>query len=618
MQWLVAPRLIERDRVMAHYVGTTHNDSVTGVATEYDTFVDFGIGADTLVGGKLGNTFVLSVDELTDRISGSAGEDLIDYSRSDHALTIDIAAGKITALFGGGLDEVLHYGTVAYVSNIEDVIGSRYSDTIKGTNGDNIIEGGAGADKIAGLDGRDTASYAHSAAGVQVDLNNVTQHGGDAEGDQLYSIENLIGSSQNDRLIGDGSVNDIEGGAGADYINGNGGGLFGDFASYAHSAVKVQIDLHNVTQHGGDAEGDQLYNIDSVIGSAYNDRIVGNDHGNWLIGGDGDDTFYHTLGDDIIEGGTGSDTYVIGQISGTAGVSLALFDGSITLFPDNGNPFADNVALWSIENLVGSQNDDILDGSLVNSAVGTTINGAGGHDTIYGSGGSDHLYGSSGNDHLHGGNGVDFLFGGADDDWLEGGAGADRLDGESGNNWVDYSQSARAVEIHLQPQSNGFFTPDYGTGLGGDANGDQLYNIQNVSGSAYDDSLFGDGHDNILAGLAGNNTLDGGLGSDTLISGTGNDSLYGGGHDVRGSDTFEFQLYGGVSVAATGGQTPSIGNDTIYDWEAGDRIVLLNQGQSQVAHVDYAGHDTVITFDGVNGSITVLGVHASYTDLFGL
>jgi Ca2+-binding RTX toxin-like protein len=107
-----------------------------------------------------------------------------------------------------------------------------------------------------------------------------------------------------------------------------------------------------------------------------------------------------------------------------------------------------------------------------------------------------------------------------------------------------------------------------------------------VSGSSYDDSLFGEGNDSILAGLAGNNTLDGGWGSDTLISGTGNDSLYGGGHNVRGSDTFQFQLFGGPSVNATGGQTPGIGNDTIYDWEAGDRIELLNQAASQVAHVD--------------------------------
>ena len=57
---------------MARYLGTTHNDSVTGIATEYDTFVDFGIGEHDL-GWQAGNTFVLSVDELTDRVSGGPG-----------------------------------------------------------------------------------------------------------------------------------------------------------------------------------------------------------------------------------------------------------------------------------------------------------------------------------------------------------------------------------------------------------------------------------------------------------------------------------------------------------------------------------------------------------------
>jgi hypothetical protein len=47
-------------------------------------------------------------------------------------------------------------------------------------------------------------------------------------------------------------------------------------------------------------------------------------------------------------------------------------------------------------------------------------------------------------------------------------------------------------------------------------------------------------------------------------------------------------------------------------------IELLNQAASQVAHVDYVGHDTVVTIDGVSGSITVLGVHASSHDLFGI
>src|SRR5205807_2057066 len=56
-----------------------------------------------------------------------------------------------------------------------------------------------------------------------VDLTQTTQHGGDAEGDQLVSIENIIGSSWNDTIVGDGADNRLEGGLGNDTLIGGGG-----------------------------------------------------------------------------------------------------------------------------------------------------------------------------------------------------------------------------------------------------------------------------------------------------------------------------------------------------------------------------------------------------------
>ena len=46
-----------------------------------------------------------------------------------------------------------------------------------------------------------------------------------------------------------------------------------------------------------------------------------------------------------------------------------------------------------------------------------------------------------------------------------------------------------------------------GIGLGGDAEGDRLSNIENLTGSSFNDTLEGD---------AGNNTLVGGSGIDTV------------------------------------------------------------------------------------------------------
>ena len=82
------------------------------------------------------------------------------------------------------------------------LVGTSTSDYIYGYGGDDTLEGKGGADYLYGGDGVDTATYAHSSAGVQINLMAAVQHGGDAEGDQLFSIENIIGSSYKDVLTG--------------------------------------------------------------------------------------------------------------------------------------------------------------------------------------------------------------------------------------------------------------------------------------------------------------------------------------------------------------------------------------------------------------------------------
>jgi Ca2+-binding RTX toxin-like protein len=72
-----------------------------------------------------------------------------------------------------------------------------------------------------------------------------------------------------------------------------------------------------------------------------------------------------------------------------------------------------------------------------------------------------------------------------------------------------------------------------GTASGGDAQGDRLMNIENVSGSRHDDTIVGDGAANVLYGDFGDDTLFGGGGADTLHGHFGDDTLEGGaGGDV--------------------------------------------------------------------------------------
>ena len=79
-----------------------------------------------------------------------------------------------------------------------------------------------------------------------------------------------------------------------------------------------------------------------------------------------------------------------------------------------------------------------------------------------------------------------------------------------------------------------------GTATGGDAAGDTLASIENVTGSANADSLTGDTGTNVLYGGAAVDTLRGGDGDDFLAGGAGNDVLDGG----AGVDLLDFGAYG--------------------------------------------------------------------------
>ena len=99
------------------------------------------------------------------------------------------------------------------------------------------------------------------------------------------------------------------------------------------------------------------------------------------------------------------------------------------------------------------------------------------------------------------------LFGGSGNDTLEGGPGADTLIGGPGMDTADYSASASAVSVNLLT----------GLGSGGDAQGDILGGIENIVGSAFNDTLTGGAGNDTLTGGAGNDIVDGLSGSDTAV-----------------------------------------------------------------------------------------------------
>ncbi len=166
-----------------------------------------------------------------DYLNGGAGDDWALYDRSAGAVHVDLQNG--TAFRGDAAGDTL--------VSIENIAGSQWNDVLTGDAAANVLfgdggsdqlSGGAGGDRLVGgagadgLDGGtefDIADYQTSSGAVEIDLALNIARGGDAEGDTLTSIEGLIGSWRDDRLLGDAADNQLDGSVGNDVIAGRGG-----------------------------------------------------------------------------------------------------------------------------------------------------------------------------------------------------------------------------------------------------------------------------------------------------------------------------------------------------------------------------------------------------------
>lgn len=120
-----------------------------------------------------------------------------------------------------------------------------------------------------------------------------------------------------------------------------------------------------------------------------------------------------------------------------------------------------------------------------------------------------------GNDILIGNASANELMGGRGNDTLEGRGGADILNGGAGTDTASYVSSAIAVDVDLKRA----------TQIGGDAQGDTLISIENLTGSNLNDVLRGDDGVNVILGGKGNDVIEGRGGADILDGGDGIDTL---------------------------------------------------------------------------------------------
>src|SRR5262249_50685261 len=102
-------------------------------------------------------------------------------------------------------------------------------------------------------------------------------------------------------------------------------------------------------------------------------------------------------------------------------------------------------------------------------------------------------------DVLTGDGGDNVLWGNGQDDFLIGLGGGDQLIGGEGRDRIIYETSPEGVTINLSTNS----------ASGGDATGDMLSSIEDVTGSDFKDSLTGDANDNRLDGIGDDDVLAG-------------------------------------------------------------------------------------------------------------
>ena len=211
----------------------------------------------------------------------------------------------------------------------DDVLdGGPGADRLYGDEGDDRLIGGLGADLLDGGAGTDTADYSGASGAVTVDLRITSGQDTKSAGvDTLISIENLIGSAFNDTLIGNDGANRLEGRDGDDVLIGGvgddvlDGGAGFDTASYATAQAGVIIDLSKVgLQNTRGAGVDSLISIEGLKGSAYADTLTGDAGANTLDGGAGDDVLIGGAGDDLLIGGAGNDV-----LDGGAGVDTVRY-----------------------------------------------------------------------------------------------------------------------------------------------------------------------------------------------------------------------------------------------------------------------------------------------------
>lgn len=227
---------INRNDMLFGYQG---NDTLNGA--NLDDILYGGAGNDSLNGGNDNDDLHGGLDNDTlnggagsDTLDGGAGKDVADYTDKGGAIAVTLAGSTAATVTVGGIAE-------DSLTNVEGVWGGSGNDTLTGDGADNalsgdggndtlsgnggndVLKGGAGNDSIDGGAGIDTVDFQDKTAPVRLLLNGGTSASAEVGGvheDWVAGVENVLGGSGDDWLVGDGNANVLTGNGGKDMLRG--------------------------------------------------------------------------------------------------------------------------------------------------------------------------------------------------------------------------------------------------------------------------------------------------------------------------------------------------------------------------------------------------------------
>ncbi|MGI9478643.1 MAG: cadherin domain-containing protein, partial [Hyphomicrobiaceae bacterium] len=505
-----------------------------GNGNDYVIDLDYnGTGRDTLEGGQ-GDDLLLSGGG-GDIVDGGEGNDTLYYSTSTEGVQVTLGGAGETTLGSGGTAEG------DQITNVENVLASRFDDSVTGNSENNTIYGYTGDDVIDGGAGDDTlfGDYAYASSHYAGDdtitggAGDDTIDGGSGNDTAVYS-NNWADYTISRETDGSYHVADKTSAEGTDTVSNVESFRFGDVTLNSDELLNTGPTDIDIT--GGAI--DETASSGSVVGTleAVDDNAA--------------DTFTY----EIIDDASGAFEIVGNEIRVTADAQLDYevaqsHEITVQVTDSGGNQYAENVLV--------SVND------IDEPPVHVMVEGSNGNDNLVGHDGNDIIFGYRGHDRVTGGDGDDIIVGGQGQDTLNGGAGNDtfrvegqdayhdNFDGGAGHDVVQGGSGDDVIRVHRLDSDDSIETIDGGEGhnvLAGTSSSDQidvsgieLNNIDHIDAGRGHDRVTGGDGDDIIVGGQGQDTLNGGAGNDTLDGGTDNDLLYGG----DGDDVFLFGEGGG-------------------------------------------------------------------------